>query len=128
MKIVSELLGELSITQYGVGLIFCLIGFIIRRGYKVTTGVTSSTNGTPTTFNIKFFLLSHYKKIGSLFTSILLACVIFRFSEGLIGSKFSYLLALGIGFGWDKVDDILHKLDFTELSKYKSNSNSNPTE
>lgn len=111
-ELIIGILGTLPISDYLLGFFFVLLAISLKWMWSTINGVKRNKK-TPNKFSGKYWIQNNLKiKILSSLSNIISVYLIFRFSNELIGEKYSYIAALGIGF---MLDSYIHKIQ----SKFK---------
>jgi len=108
-EFVELLIGKVSVIMFAALYFFALLGVVINILYHANTRDQNSP-GTPVKFSVKFLLWDNWKR---LILVLLLIYVSIRFLGTMFtidvsGNNELYLFsAVVIGFGWDKLGEII---------------------
>jgi hypothetical protein len=86
------------------GAIFANIGLAVNYFFKVKKAIKTNDN-SPDNFSIKYFIKNNWQDIS---LTILLVFVGLRFTQELLGLQITMWVAFIIGFGIDKLVDIIN--------------------
>lgn len=108
--VIADLLGNLSLTNYIVSLIFVSLTLILRWIWKTIDSVRHN-HKTPHKFSFSYWFRDNiYHKLLSLIGNLISIFIILRFSNDIIGMNFSYFLTIVVGLGLDYFVDRLKKM------------------
>ena len=102
-EFLTELLGEGSKGKFAAAVVMALIGALLSLLLHTTTRNPLSAN-TPTKFSWSFLWSDNTRRVAA---TIVLILICIRFSREFIGAEITMWLALLIGFGNDKLAQML---------------------
>jgi hypothetical protein len=110
----QQLLGSLSPSEFLAAIFFALVGLVISLLLQSNVRDVKSDN-TPFHFDWGFLLLDNWKRI---VLSILMIYISIRFYADIFGQPITMFLALGIGFGLDKISQLIKdKIGITQVDR-----------
>ena len=111
---IKELLGIETATAFLVLSFFAAIGVVISLLLHASNRDQLSPS-TPAKFSFLFLLKDNFKRI---LLNVLLIYITIRFTPELIGVKITSFVALIIGFGWDKLAQVIkEKTAFLDVKR-----------
>lgn len=87
------------------GAFFSFVGLSLNYLYKVKKGIKENEK-SPDKFSLKYFFEHNWRDIA---ITLILIFVALRFTQELLGVEITMWVSFGIGFGIDKLQDILNK-------------------
>lgn len=109
----SQLIGSLTFDQFFAAFLFAVIGLALSLLIQANNRDIKAPS-TPVQFSYKFLIADNWRRI---LLSFLLIVVTIRFFKEITGKDLSMFLSLGIGFGLDKIAELLKN----QLSIFQAN-------
>lgn len=102
-KAISLIIGEGDRTLFFVALLYAYVSAFLSVLMETTKREVTSLN-TPYKFSYKFLFSDNSKR---LVRSVILIFFAVRFSNEFFGQQLTVWLAVGIGFGFDKLSELI---------------------
>lgn len=106
----KAILGELTIVNYIIGFFFVLLALMFKWSVKTYRGVKHNAK-TPHKFSWAYWFEHNFEpKVKSILSTIIVVYLSFRFAQDIVGTAFTYAIAISIGLSIDAIIAKIKKL------------------
>jgi len=109
-EFLKAILGDLTIVNYVVGFFFVMLALIFKWSVKTYKGVKHNPK-TPHKFSWTYWLENNIEpKLKAVISTIIVVYLTFRFAENIVGTAFTYAIAISVGLSIDAIIAKIKKL------------------